>query len=84
MSSSIKERKGGGWLGSYYQGFMGSAADMDLILSAGRASEHQGLRERAACFVTGSLSAAVQRMDYGKALEQRAPRHCRDRSRAKH
>lgn len=30
---------------------MGSAADMDFILSAGRASEHQGLREGGACFV---------------------------------
>lgn len=63
---------------------MGSAADMDLILSAGRASEHPGPGEGAACFVMESLSAAVQRMDYGKALKQRALRRCRDRSRAKH
>lgn len=42
---------------------MGSAADMDFILSAGEASEHQGLRGGAACFVIESFSAAVQRMD---------------------
>lgn len=42
---------------------MGSAADMEFILSAGRASEHQGLRGGAARFVRESLSAAVQRMD---------------------
>lgn len=63
---------------------MGSAADMDFIRSAGRASEYQGLREGAARFVIESLSAAEWRMDYVKALEQGAPRHRRDRSRAEH
>lgn len=43
---------------------MGSAAAaLDLILSAGRASEHQGLRGGVTRFVIESLSAAVQRMD---------------------